>query len=86
MWKIILCRIGAVMYCNDDNDEALRLFEKTRIILYKATTLSHLYAAKRLIHKYEVLMQTNNCPMTMVQQHSELLKLWDIRYKIWKRG
>ena len=86
MWNIILCQLGVSMYCTTDDEEATRLFEKTRIILHRATTLSQLHAAKKLIRQYEVLMQKNNCPLTMVQQLDKLLKLWNLRYKIWKRG
>lgn len=86
MWKIILCRLGNMAYCDNENEEMQRLFEKTRIVLYRSSTLSHLYAAKKLIKNYEDLMHKQKNTLVAVENYNELVKLWNIRYKIWKRG
>lgn len=86
MWKIILCRLGLQEQCEPEYPDALRLFEKTKLVLYRTNSLAHLNAAKKLIREYEALMQKHNYPLPLVTQHHELLKLWDIRFKRWKRG
>lgn len=86
MWKTILYRLFLrEQYEQDDSDEH-RLFEKTQILLYKATTLKQLQVATKLIRNYEELMRSRDCPLFMVEKHHELTKLWDIKFKIWKRG
>jgi hypothetical protein len=84
MWWIFLCKLGIYDYCVDD-DNMVRIEEKIRILLSRPTTLEHLRASKRLIEQYEVLMYTNHL-LTNIERYNSLVKLWEHKFKLWKRG
>jgi len=83
MWRIFLCRMGIHKYCLDDED-MVRLEEKIRILLYRPTTLYHLRTSKRLIEQYEKMMYINH-PLTNIERYNSLVKLWQHKFKLWKR-
>jgi hypothetical protein len=84
MWYVFLCKFGVSRYCVDDGD-LLRLEEKIRILLSRPTTLEHLRVSKRLIEQYEKMMYINH-PLTNIEQYTSLVKLWQRKFKLWKRG
>ncbi len=83
MWHIFLCKFGMSNYCVDDED-MVRIEEKIRILLSRPTTLEHLRASKRLIEQYEKLMYINH-PLTNIERYNSLVKLWQRKFKLWKR-
>ncbi len=86
MLKSLLCRIGFFQFCEIEDESADRLVEKIKIVLYKANTVEHFYVSKRLIKQYEVLTHNKQYPLTMVSQCVILNKLWERKFKLWKRG
>jgi hypothetical protein len=86
MWKTLLCTIGVQKYCVIEHDEHVRMIEKIKIVLYRANTLEQLQLAKKLLKKYEKILQNAEYPLTMVAEYSKLLKLWEHKFKLWKRG
>lgn len=86
MWKIILRQLGVLEMSEPQYDEAVRLFEKTRIVLNRSTTLRHLQITKKLLRECENMLRIHQSPLVLVEQYHELLRLWELRFKIWKRG
>jgi hypothetical protein len=84
MWYVFLCKLGVSRFCVDD-DEMVRLEEKIRILLYRPTTLEHLRVSKQLIEQYEKIMYVNH-PLTNIDRYTSLVKLWQRKFKLWKRG
>lgn len=80
----LLCRIGFEQYCVTD-DDLLLLEEKIRILLHRPTTLEHLRVSKRLIGKYEKIMYSST-PLVRLECYNSLVKLWEYKFKLWKRG
>ena len=70
-------------HCVDDED-MVRIEEKILILLSRPTTLEHLRTSKRLIEQYEKLMYINH-PLTNIERHNSLVKLWERKFKLWKR-
>lgn len=85
MWKIILCQLG---FCNDlvTEDSSDVLYEKTRLLLYRANSLTHFNIVKEMLKQYETDMRSKGCPLYMVEKYNELVILWNQRFKLWKRG
>ena len=87
MWEIILRRLGLCSEPITTNDELSdTLFEKTRLLLYRANSLTHFNITKHMIKQYEQQMRENQCPLHMVEKYNNLITLWNQRYKMWKRG
>lgn len=86
MWKIILRRLGVLQVNSLYDEDIIRLLEKTRIVLNRSTTLTHLRVSKKLLRECETMLQLHQYPLEFVEQYDELLRLWELRFKIWKRG
>ena len=86
MWKFILCQLRINNWCQPDESVEQKLFEKTQIILFQAVTLKHVQMASVLIRQDEKVMNEQQYPLFMVERHHELIKLWNKRFKRWKRG
>ena len=86
MWKIILHRLGVLPMSEPHDEDIIRLLEKTRIVLNRSTTLTHLKISKKLLRECETALQLRQYPLDLLQQYNELLHLWELRFKLWKRG
>lgn len=86
MWKTLLCTIGVEQYCATDTEESVRMVEKIKIVLYRANTLEQLQLAKKLLKDYEEMIHKYQYPLTMVAEYDKLVKLWEHKFKLWKRG
>lgn len=86
MWKIILRQLGVLQMNTTHDEEIIRLLEKTRIVLNRSTTLTHLQVSKKLLRECEQMIQLHQHPLEFVEQYNELLRLWELRFKLWKRG
>ena len=80
MWKIIRCHLSKWLTTKEEHDI---LYEKILLMLSTAHTLSHLYSAKKLIHRFELITATNTS-VHVKQQHEILIIKWNQKYKLWK--
>ena len=80
MWKIIRRHLIKWLTNKEEHDI---LYEKILFMLSTAHTLSHLYSAKKLIHRFDTLTKLNTSDHVK-QQHDILILKWNQKYKLWK--